>query len=646
MAAEEEVLGKAYDARLMRRLVRYLRPYRGAVALSLVFLLAQSLVQVVGPLLTKLAIDRYLDKPDHPVTSPLDRWLAADPWTGLAQISALYLAAIVIGFLCEFAETYMMQRTGQFAMFDLRRELMEHMQRLDVAYYDRHPVGRLITRVTTDVDALNDLWASGLVTILGDLLSLGFVFLVMLRLSPGLTMMLLAVMPVVVLVTARFRSYVQQSYRQVRVAIARINAYLQEHVSGIAVVQLFNREERSREEFDRINLGHKEAWLDAIQAYGWFYPVIEFLGMLSLALILGYAGIRIRVGALSFGVLVAFFQYGMRVFRPIQDLSEKYNILQSAMAASERIFKLLDTPVLVTSPASPHEFPEAPVPVEFDHVWFAYKDQDWVLRDVSFRIEPGETVAVVGHTGAGKTTLTNLLLRFYDIQRGSIRIGGVDIREFALDDLRRYFSVVLQDPYLFTGTVDSNIRLGTEWIGDEAVESASAQVNLLEFVRTLPDRFSHPVRERGSGFSTGQKQLITFARALAHNPRFLILDEATSSVDTETELRVREALGRLVEGRTSLVIAHRLSTIQRASRILVMHKGQLREIGTHQELLALRGIYWKLYRLQYKDQELANGRPEKDQELANGGPEKDQELANAGPADGVAAVPDLVSPGD
>jgi ATP-binding cassette, subfamily B, multidrug efflux pump len=286
------------------------------------------------------------------------------------------------------------------------------------------------------------------------------------------------------------------------------------------------------------------------------------------------------------------------------------------------------------------------VPVEFDHVWFAYKDQDWVLRDVSFRIEPGETVAVVGHTGAGKTTLTNLLLRFYDIQRGSIRIGGVDIREFALDDLRRYFSVVLQDPYLFTGTVDSNIRLGTEWIGDEAVESASAQVNLLEFVRTLPDRFSHPVRERGSGFSTGQKQLITFARALAHNPRFLILDEATSSVDTETELRVREALGRLVEGRTSLVIAHRLSTIQRASRILVMHKGQLREIGTHQELLALRGIYWKLYRLQYKDQELANGRPEKDQELANGGPEKDQELANAGPADGVAAVPDLVSPGD
>jgi ATP-binding cassette, subfamily B, multidrug efflux pump len=606
---EEEVIGKAYDGRLMRRLVRYLRPYRGAVVLSLGFLLAQSLAQVAGPLLTKLAIDRYLDKPDHPVTSPFDRWLAPDPWTGLAQISALYLAAVVIGFLCEFAETYLMQRTGQLAMFDLRRELMEHLQRLDVAYYDHHPVGRLITRVTTDVDALNDLWASGLVTILGDLLSLGFVFLVMLRLSPGLTMMLLAVMPLVVLVTARFRSYVQQSYRQVRVAIARINSFLQEHVSGIAVVQLFNREERSRAEFECINRGHMEAWLDAIKAYGWFYPVIEFLGMLSLALILSYAGSRIRAGALSFGILVAFFQYGLRVFRPIQDLSEKYNILQSAMAASERIFKLLDTPASITQPASPRPFPKGPAPVEFEHVWFAYNHEDWVLRDVSFRIEPGETIAIVGHTGAGKTTLTNLLLRFYDIQRGSIRIGGVDIREFARDDLRRHFGVVLQDPYLFTGTVDSNIRLGTEWIGEEAVEEASAQVNLLEFVHSLPERFSQPVRERGSGFSTGQKQLITFARALAHNPRFLILDEATSSVDTETELRVREALGRLVEGRTSLVIAHRLSTIQRANRILVMHKGQLRESGTHQELLAQRGIYWKLYQLQYKDQELANGKP-------------------------------------
>jgi ATP-binding cassette subfamily B protein len=565
-----------------------------------------------------LAIDKYLAKPDHPVTSPLDPWLATDAWTGLLQISALYLAALLTGFACEFVQTYLMQRTGQLAMFDLRRELMERLQKLDVAYYDRHPVGRLITRVTTDVDALNELWASGLVTILGDILVLAFVVIVMFRLSPGMTGLLLAVLPFVVLVTAVFRRTVQQSYRRIRVAVARINTYLQEHVNGMAVLQLFNREQRSRDEFAAINRDHMEAFKDSILAYGWFYPVVEFLGMLSLAMLLAYGGYRNRQGVLSLGILVAFFQYGLRFFRPIQDLSEKYNILQSAMAASERVFKLLDTPSRITSPAAPRAFPEGPVAIEFDHVWFAYRDEDWVLRDVSFRIEPGETIAVVGHTGAGKTTLTNLLLRFYDIQRGHIRVIGrsesVELRELSLDDLRRHFGVVLQDPYLFTGTVASNIRLGTSWIGQQAVEEASAQVNLLEFVESLPEKFEQPVRERGNGFSTGQKQLISFARALAHNPRFLILDEATSSVDTETEFRVRDALARMVEGRTSLVIAHRLSTIQRADRIFVMHKGQLRESGTHQELLALRdGIYRKLYELQYKDQEVyghSNKRPE------------------------------------
>lgn len=598
----------------MRRLVRYLKPYRGAVFVSLFFLLLQSLAQVAGPLLTKLAIDRYLTRPEHPVHSPLDHWLAADVWTGLTQISALYLAALLIGFGCEFVETYLMQRTGQLAMFDLRRELMERLQKLDVAYYDRNPVGRMITRVTTDVDALNELWASGLVTILGDVLVLSFVVVVMFRLSPGMTFLLLAVLPFVVLVTAVFRRSVQQSYRRIRVAVARINTYLQEHVNGMAVLQLFNREARSRDEFAAINRDHMEAFKDSITAYGWFYPVVEFLGMLSLAMLLAYGGYRNRQGALSLGVLVAFFQYGLRFFRPIQDLSEKYNILQSAMAASERVFKLLDTPSEITSPAAPRAFPEGPVAIEFDHVWFAYKKEDWVLRDVSFRIEPGETIAVVGHTGAGKTTLTNLLLRFYDIQRGHIRVVGrtasVELRELALEDLRRHFGVVLQDPYLFTGTVDSNIRLGTTSISEGAVAEASAQVNLLEFVESLPEKFEQPVRERGNGFSTGQKQLISFARALAHNPRFLILDEATSSVDTETEFRVRDALSRMVEGRTSLVIAHRLSTIQRADRIFVMHKGQLRESGTHQELLALRdGIYRKLYELQYKDQEIY-GRPQ------------------------------------
>jgi ATP-binding cassette subfamily B protein len=377
----------------------------------------------------------------------------------------------------------------------------------------------------------------------------------------------------------------------------------------MAVLQLFNREARSRDEFAAINRDHMEAFKDSILAYGWFYPMVEFLGMLSLAMLLAYGGYRNRQGALSLGILIAFFQYGLRFFRPIHDLSEKYNILQSAMAASERVFKLLDTPTHVTSPVAPRSFPNGPVAIVFDHVWFAYKNEDWVLRDVSFRIEPGETIAVVGHTGAGKTTLTNLLLRFYDIQRGRILVMGrtesVELRELSLDDLRRHFGVVLQDPYLFTGTVDSNIRLGTASIDEGAVIEASAQVNLLEFVESLPEKFAQPVRERGNGFSTGQKQLISFARALAHHPRFLILDEATSSVDTETEFRVRDALAKMVEGRTSLVIAHRLSTIQRADRIFVMHKGQLRESGTHQELLALRdGIYRKLYELQYKDQEI------------------------------------------
>jgi ATP-binding cassette subfamily B protein len=444
--------------------------------------------------------------------------------------------------------------------------------------------------------------------ILGDLLMLSFVIIAMLEMSPGMTGFLLAVMPLVVLLTMHFRSTVQKSYRRIRVAIARINSYLQEHISGIAVLQLFNREARSRAEFEQINRDHMEAYKDAIIAYGWFYPIAEFLGMLALALLLAYGGFRVRGGAIQIGVLVAFFQYGMRFFRPIQDLSEKYNLMQSAMAAAERVFKLLDTPVHIQSPAQPMAFPQSGATVEFDHVWFAYKDEDWVLSDVSFRIQPGETIAVVGHTGAGKTTIASLLLRFYEVQRGVIRIGGVDIRDFKIEDLRRNFGVVLQDPHLFTGTIAENIRLGTEGISDDELSGAAARVNLLDFVQTLPEGFNQPVRERGAGYSTGQKQLINFARALAHNPRFLILDEATSSVDTETELRIREALQQLVEGRTSIVIAHRLSTIQRADRIIVMHKGRLREIGTHQELLAMRGIYWKLYQLQYKDQEIINTR--------------------------------------
>jgi ATP-binding cassette subfamily B multidrug efflux pump len=605
---EEEVLGKAYDGRLMRRLLAYIRPYKLEVLIALVFLLFNAALQVLGPLLTKLAVDRYLVPSGQPMHTPLDAYLSSNPWTGLAQISFVYLLALIGAMLCDFGEQYLMQWVGQKAMFDLRRQLMDHLQRLDVAFFDRNPVGRLVTRITTDVDALNELFSSGLLMILGDLLILAFVLLAMLKLSPGMTGFLIAVMPGVLLVTILFRRTVQQSYRRIRVAIARINSYLQEHINGIAVLQLFNREDRSRAEFAGINRVHMEAFKDAITAYGWFYPVIEFLGMLALALLLAYGGFRIRGGALTLGVLVAFFQYGLRFFRPIQDLSEKYNILQGAMAASERVFKLLDAPLHIQSDARPKGFPAGPAGIEFDHVWFAYKDDDWVLSDVSFRIEPGETVAVAGHTGAGKTTLTSLLLRFYEVQRGSIRIGGTDIREFDLRELRGHFGVVLQDPHLFTGTIAGNIRLGTAGISDEYIAEAAARVNLLDFVSSLPEGFEQPVRERGNGFSTGQKQLISFARALAHNPRYLILDEATSSVDTDTEFRIRQALERLVEGRTSIVIAHRLSTIQRADRILVMHKGKLREMGTHQELLGLRGIYWKLYQLQYKDQEFGPSR--------------------------------------
>lgn len=600
---EDEALAKPYDARLMWRLLQYARPYWVWVGAAVALMLVASAGQVLGPLLTKLAVDRYLAPAAKPEPSVLDGWLSADPWTGLTQISALFLAVMLSGMLAQFGESYLMMRVGQQAMFDLRRQLMEHLQRLDIAYFDRNPVGRLVTRVTTDVNALNEMFSSGLVAIAGDMLVLSFLLVAMFRLSAGMTLVLLAAMPLVVGATYVFRRSVQASYRQIRLAIARINAFLQEHVTGMSVVQLFNREAAAQAEFERANRAHMEAYKNAIFAYGWFYPAVEFIGMLALGALLTYGSWRISHGELTLGVLVAFFQYGIRFFRPIQDLSEKYNIVQGAMAAGERVFHLLDTQPKVLAPGVKTPPAARGEEIEFDGVWFAYKDEDWVLKNVSFRIAPGETVAVVGHTGAGKTTLTNLLLRFYDIQKGAIRIGGVDLREFDPRQLRRRFAIVLQDPFLFTGDLKRNIRLGTETISDEQLREAVRRVNLLDWVESLPDGLAHPVRERGAGLSTGQKQLVSFARALAHDPQFLILDEATSSVDTETEGRIREALEQLLAGRTSIVIAHRLSTIQRADRILVMHKGELREMGTHQQLLAARGIYWKLYQLQYKDQE-------------------------------------------
>ncbi|HYM11229.1 MAG TPA: ABC transporter ATP-binding protein [Bryobacterales bacterium] len=622
---EEEALGKAYDTRLLRRLARYLKPYQRLVAMSVSMLMAHSLVQTAGPYLTKVAIDKYLNP--QRARSPLDAYLSPDRFTGLSQIVGLYLGILLLGFVFQYLQTYLMQYTGQKVMFDLRRDIFDQLQRLDISYYDHAPVGRLVTRVTTDVDVLNELFAAGLVAIFGDLLSLAFIGAAMLSLSPSLTLAALTVSPLVVGVTVLFRRAARDANRRIRVAIARINADLQEHVTGMAVVQLFNHEAKSAERFERINADHRDAYKDAILAHSLFYPAIEWLGTLAMAVLLIYGGYRVLGGGLTIGIVVAFMQYALRIFRPIQDLGEKYNILQSAMASAERIFKLLDTPVRIQGPGRE----PAPVPavaagsdgmgaaapglpvaavsanghgrIEFQNVWFAYQGEDWVLQDVSFAVEPDETLALVGHTGAGKTSILSLLLRFYDATRGRILVGGVDVREYAPVELRRKFGVVLQDPYLFTGTIADNIRLGTETIPDERIEEAAEEVNLAEFIRSLPGGFDEEVRERGSSLSTGQKQLINFARALAHEPQFLILDEATSSVDTETEFRVREALSRMVTGRTSIIVAHRLSTIQRADRILVMHKGRLRESGTHQELLARRGIYWKLYQLQYKEQE-------------------------------------------
>ena len=649
---EEEVLGKAYDGRLMRRLLTYLRPYGWQVTVALIAIILKAILDVLGPFLTKTAIDKYLAHApgSH---SMLDSWLSSEPMRGIAQIALLYVGTLVLSFFCEFLQTYYMQWTGQMVMFDLRSQIFRHLQRMHIGFYDKNPVGRLVTRVTTDVDALNDMFTAGVVSIFEDVFVLLGILVIMLCMDWKLALITFAVLPLIFWATMVFRVKVRDSYRRIRVAIARINSYLQEAVSGMLVLQLFNREKRAFRQFSKINASHMEAFKDAIMAYAVYYPVVEILSAIAVAAIIWFGGghviqnihthtvtlqrtahfvtLRVVPTVTTIGILVAFMQYAQRFFRPIQDLSDKYNILQSAMASSERIFKLIDTPVDIESPAITKK-PEGHGRIEFDHVWFSYGvrgtaadslakldarsrpapadsssdgvELDWVLRDVSFTIEPGETIAVVGHTGAGKTTLISLLLRFYDVQKGAIRIDGVDVKEMDLNDLRRRFGVVLQDPFLFSGTVGGNIRLGSDWIADKDVERAAEEVNLADFIRSLPAGFGEEVRERGSTLSTGQKQLISFARALAHNPQILILDEATSSVDTETEFRVREALSRMVQGRTSLIIAHRLSTVQRADKIIVMHKGRVREMGTHQQLLAQRGIYYKLYQLQYKDQEI------------------------------------------
>jgi ATP-binding cassette, subfamily B, multidrug efflux pump len=586
---DEEVLGKAYDARLMRRLIMYLRPYKGYVAFALFLILLESGLEVTFPLLTKIAIDDYIARANM---------------AGLAAIAAAYLALLIARFVVASAETYVLQNTGQKIMYDMRMQVFTHLHTLAPSFYDKNPVGRLITRVITDVDVLNEMFSAGIVSIFGDIFTLLGITIAIMVLDWRLGLVTMSVVPLIFVTTAVFRRKARDSYRRVRIAIAKINAFLQEHITGMAVVQLYNRERKSLKKFDDINKEHLGANLDGVLAYAWFYPVIELLSSVAIALIVWYGGGKVVQGTLLLGTLVAFTQYSNRFFQPIADMSEKYNILQSAMASSERLFKLIDTPADIVNPTNPF-VPTQPVrgEIEFRNVWFAYNDEDWVLRDVSFRVNPGESVAIVGHTGAGKTTTTSLLTRFYDVQKGQILLDGVDIAKLDLRTLRSSFAVVLQDVFLFSGTIESNIRLGSA-ISRERVEAAAADVNLAPLLSTFSEGLQHPVNERGTMLSAGQRQLLAFARALAHDPKILILDEATSSVDTETEIQIRKAIDRLMQGRTSIIIAHRLSTIQRCDKIIVMHKGRVREIGTHQELLAQRGIYYKLYQLQYKDQEV------------------------------------------
>jgi len=593
---EDEILGKAYDARLMRRLLTYLRPYRRAVTLSVVLLLVNAGLDLLGPYFVKVAIDRYI---------------AAGNLAGVGRLTLLYLATLLAAFAARYGQQYLMQVVGQKVMYDLRLQLFSHLQHLAVSFFTRHPVGRLMTRITNDVDTLYEMVTSGVVTVIGDIVMLTGIVVAMVWLDWRLALVAFAILPLLALATFTFQARMRESYRAVRIRIARINAYLNENIMGIMVAQLFNRGPKNFRRFDQLNRDHLESNLQATRYMALFFPLAGFFGALATALLLWYGGGQVVQGFVTLGVLVAQIQYTERFFRPIQDLAEKYNILQAAMASSERIFRLLDEPVTVQDPPDPVPLERVRGEVEFRDVWFAYDAAgsgdgaaDWVLKGVSFRIRAGESVAVVGHTGAGKTSIINLITRFYDPQRGQVLVDGVDVRRYRQRDLRRHVGLVLQDVFLFSGTIASNIRLGNEEISDEQVRQAAEFVNAQAFIERLPRGYATEVVERGATLSAGQRQLIAFARALAHNPEILlVLDEATSSVDTETEVLIQDALAKVLRGRTSIIIAHRLSTIQNVDRILVMHKGRLVEEGTHRDLLARGGIYTKLYELQYRDQE-------------------------------------------
>lgn len=601
---EEEQLGKIYDAKVAKRLFRYLAPYRRLVVIALLLTILLNLVRQIGPLLTKWAIDDYVAPAARGVMK-LD-----SAFDGIAVLAIAYIVSLAVTLGVGYFQDVLLNTIGQRVMYDLRGQIFAKLQTIEVAFYDNNPVGRLITRLTTDVDSLNELFTSGLVEVLGDIVLIAGALGMMFYFNWKLAIVSLLVVPLLFAATAWFRRGAREGFRQVRTKIARLNAFTQEHISGAQVVQLFNREEKALQQFSDINAAHKQANIDTIFYYAVFYPLVNLISAVGIAAIVWYGGGQVIQNAITVGTLVAFLQYTQRLWQPIQDISDKYNIFQAAVVASERVFKLLDTPDKIQSPATPRtpaSGDRAVGQIEFRNVWFAYKDEDWVLKDISFKVEPGQSVAFVGATGSGKTTITNLLMRFYDIQRGEILLDGVDIRQWDLRKLRENFAVVLQDVFLFSGDIVGNVRLGNDAISDERVAWAAAEVRATGFIEKLPDRFATKVRERGAGFSVGQKQLISFARALAFDPRILVLDEATSSIDTETEQLIQLAIERVMAKRTSIIIAHRLSTIQRVDKIIVLHKGEIREMGDHQELLAKRAIYYKLYRLQYKERLSAIG---------------------------------------
>ncbi|TKJ32873.1 antibiotic ABC transporter ATP-binding protein [bacterium (candidate division B38) B3_B38] len=598
----DEIAGKAYDSRLMRRLLRYLAPYKTQVVFSLLLLLLISLLQLVGPYLTKIAIDRYIR---NGISS------------GLNRIAIIFFFVLLVAFFLRFLQTYIMEWVGQRIMHDLRMSIFSRIQQLPLFFFDQNPVGRLMTRVTTDVQVLNELFSSGVVTIFGDIFTLAGIILVLFIMNWKLCLVTLSVVPLLFYATLLFRKKVRSSFRLIRKRIARINAFLQENISGMWVVQLFNQEAKKFKQFAHINWQYCQAYLKTIFYYALFFPAVEFIGALAIAMIIWYGGGQVLGATLSLGALVAFIQYAERFFYPIRDLSEKYNILQSAMAASERIFNILDLPVDESYIQLPRQLPPLKGRVEFRNVWFAYQEEEWVLKDISFTVNEGEKVAIVGATGAGKTSIINLLTRFYQKNRGRILVDGVDIEELDAAWLRSQIGLIMQDVFLFSGSIEDNLRLGNLELDQARLEELSRYVHLDKFISQFPRGYKTDVRERGSLLSAGQKQLLAFARALARNPQLLILDEATSNIDPQTELFIQEAIQKLMRGRTSIIIAHRLSTIQNADKIIVIHKGKIREMGTHEELLAQKQIYYRLYQIQYKDQLRAAPLP-----LAPGNPSK------------------------